>query len=90
MNKINKNLELMTNTASESKDMKKGKQPKGRPSMQPEEQKLKDSNVMVKYGAEYRSIELWNNKLENMLTILTADSELELLGKPLDEFQSAF
>lgn len=33
--------------------------------------------MTLKYGAEFRSIELWNNKLENMLTILTADDEIQ-------------
>lgn len=71
---MNKNLEMVTKTASQSKNMGKEGRKKGRPTMEPEEKK---QDVLVKYGAEYRSIELWNNKLENMLTILTADSELD-------------
>ena len=50
---------------------KKGKKPagvKGRPSVKREE--TKQLELITKYGGEYRSIEIWNHKLENMLTIL--------------------
>lgn len=38
----------------------------------------KQLDITVRYSAEYRSIEIWNDKLENMLTILQAE---EMTGK---------
>lgn len=62
------------------------KKGKGRPSvMQIGETKRK---LDYQYDPEYRSIEVWNQKLENMLTILQAADMTK--KEPLDEFQRMF
>ena len=84
--KMTKTFDTVANDAKHTQDYLKGskksknapsKKIKGRPSVMKQESKLE---VIEKYAPEYRSIELWNRKLENMLTILQAD---DLISKSI-------
>lgn len=68
---MSKNFDEISKAATSSKNMAmNSKLIKGRPSILKEESKL---DIVKKYSVEYRSIALWNDKLENMLVILQAD-----------------
>jgi len=68
---VSKNFDEISKAATSSKNMTiNSKTIKGRPSVIKEESKL---DIVKKYSVEYRSIALWNDKLENMLVILQAD-----------------
>lgn len=84
--KMNENIDKMKKTLGMGKEQKDKKKKKGRPSMLKEEDK-KGVPRPVKFSSnpEYRSIENWNYKLENMLVILQAGDDSKV-GMPLDEF----
>lgn len=44
----------------------------------------KQTEIKLKYDIDVRPIQIWNQKLEHMLTILEAEEEF--MPKPLDEF----
>ena len=76
---MGQNIDKMKDLFKSGKDKqtdKKGKKKKGRPSMLKEEDK-KGVPKPIKFSSnpEYRSIENWNYKLENMLTILQAGED---------------
>ena len=54
----------------ELEQKRKNAKSRGRPSVRRDDQEMTD--VRRKYQPEYRAIEMWNRKLQSMLTILTA------------------
>ena len=73
-NKISQNFNNAAKAAKDSKwnPANKGAKAKGRPSLRKEEEKQEER----RFAPEVRSIELWNRKLENMLTVLEAGAEV--------------
>ena len=99
--KISNNMTEMSNAVKNATGMNKDAQKKnggaskkkskikGRPSLMNEEEKKVLKPLHFTEGAAYRSLELWNHKLENMLVILEA-GENSKINEPLDEFQRVF
>ena len=61
-----------------SKPKNKSQKRTGRPSVIKEKNR-EEANSLMKVKMEYRPIEIWNHKLENMYTILTAEDGLSKL-----------